>query len=105
MSRVAASTGRTDTHEYLRTLGASTTVGRDELAVPSGRPIDKERWAAAIDTVGSETLATVLRQTRYRGAVAACGLAGGTDLPTTVLPFILRNVGLLGIDSVQCLNL
>ena len=65
-------------------------------------PLEKERWLAAVDTVGSETLATVLRQTRYRGAVAACGLAGGSDLPTTVLPFILRNVSLLGVDSVSC---
>jgi acrylyl-CoA reductase (NADPH) len=99
--RVAASTGRTETHDYLRGLGASTIVDRKDLSEP-GRPLDKERWAAAVDTVGSQTLATVLAQTRYRGAVAACGLAGGSDLPTTVLPFILRNVSLLGIDSVMC---
>ncbi len=100
--RVAASTGRPETAEYLRSLGASTIVERSELAVDGQRPLEKERWAGAVDTVGSTTLGTVLRQTRYRGAVAACGLAGGNDLPTTVLPFILRNVALLGIDSVQC---
>jgi acrylyl-CoA reductase (NADPH) len=100
--QVAASTGRAETHDYLRSLGASVIVGRDELSVASGRPLDKERWLGAVDSVGSETLASVLRQTRYRGAVAACGLAGGSDLPTTVLPFILRNVSLLGVDSVAC---
>lgn len=99
--RVAASTGRPETHDYLRSLGAQTLMDRAELAAP-GRPLGKERWLAAVDTVGSQTLATVLSQTRYRGAVAACGLAGGTDLPTTVLPFILRNVALLGVDSVSC---
>lgn len=99
--RVAASTGRTETHDYLRTLGATTLVDRGDLSSPS-RPLDKERWVGAVDTVGSTTLATVLAQTRYRGAVAACGLAGGNDLPTTVLPFILRNVALLGVDSVSC---
>lgn len=99
--RVAASTGRTETHDYLRSLGASSIVDRSDLAT-AGRPLDKERWAGGVDTVGSQTLATVLAQTRYRGAVAACGLAGGTDLPTTVLPFILRNVALLGVDSVSC---
>jgi acrylyl-CoA reductase (NADPH) len=98
---VAASTGRAETHDYLRSLGAATIVDRAELAT-AGRPLDKERWAGGIDTVGSQTLATVLAQTRYRGAVAACGLAGGNDLPTTVLPFILRNVALLGVDSVSC---
>jgi len=98
---VAASTGRAETHDYLRSLGAASIVDRDELAT-AGRPLDKERWLGGVDTVGSQTLATVLAQTRYRGAVAACGLAGGNDLPTTVLPFILRNVSLLGIDSVMC---
>ena len=99
--RVAASTGRPEVHDYLRSLGATSIVDRQELAT-AGRPLDKERWAAAIDTVGSQTLATVLAQTRARGAVAACGLAGGNDLPATVLPFILRNVSLLGVESVQC---
>lgn len=98
--RVAASTGRADTHDYLRTLGASTIIERSELEA-AGRPLSTERWAAAVDTVGSQTLATVLSQTVYGGAVAACGLAGGSDLPTTVLPFILRNVSLLGVDSVM----
>ena len=98
---VAASTGRAETHDYLRSLGAASIVDREELAT-AGRPLDKERWLGGVDTVGSQTLATVLAQTRYRGAVAACGLAGGNDLPTTVLPFILRNVSLLGIDSVMC---
>jgi putative YhdH/YhfP family quinone oxidoreductase len=99
--KVAASTGREETHDYLRSLGASTILDRSELAA-AGRPLDKERWAAGIDTVGSQTLATVLAQTQYGGAVAACGLAGGNDLPTTVLPFILRGVSLLGVDSVMC---
>ncbi|MGI8756159.1 MAG: MDR family oxidoreductase [Acidimicrobiales bacterium] len=98
---VAASTGRTETHDYLRNLGASSIIDRSDLA-EAGRPLGKERWAGGVDTVGSQTLVTVLSQTRYRGAVAACGLAGGTDLPTTVLPFILRNVALLGVDSVMC---
>ncbi len=98
---VAASTGRTETHEFLRSLGAGTIVDRAELAVPPARPLESERWAAAVDVVGGETLGTVLRQTSYRGSVAACGLAGGTDLPTTVLPFILRGVKLLGVDSVS----
>jgi putative YhdH/YhfP family quinone oxidoreductase len=98
---VAASTGRTDTHDHLRSLGATTIVDRDELAT-AGRPLDRERWSGGVDTVGSQTLATVLAQTRYRGGVAACGLVGGNDLPTTVLPFILRNVALLGVDSVSC---
>jgi acrylyl-CoA reductase (NADPH) len=98
---VTASTGRSETHDYLRGLGASNIVDRAELAT-AGRPFDKERWAGGVDTVGSQTLATVLAQARYGAAVAACGLAGGNDLPTTVLPFILRGVSLLGIDSVQC---
>jgi len=99
--RVAAATGRPEIADYLRSLGATSIIGREELSGESGRPLEKERWAAAIDTVGSQTLATVLAQTAYRGAVAACGLAGGSDLPTTVFPFILRNVRLLGVDSVS----
>ncbi len=99
--KVAASTGRQETHDFLKGLGASTIIDRAELAT-AGKPFDKERWAGAVDTVGSQTLATVLAQTRYGGAVAACGLAGGNDLPTTVLPFILRGVSLLGVDSVMC---
>lgn len=100
--QVTASTGRPETHDHLRALGATSFVDRADLSAESKKPLDKERWAAAIDTVGSTTLASVLSQVRYRGAVAACGLAGGNDLPTTVLPFILRNVALLGVDSVQC---
>jgi acrylyl-CoA reductase (NADPH) len=92
---VTAATGRPEIHDYLRSLGATGFVGRDELAAPSKRPLEKERWAAGVDSVGSTTLATLLRQTRYGGAVAACGLAGGSDLPATVLPFILRGVSLL----------
>ncbi len=100
--RVAASTGRSETHDYLHRLGAAEIIDRAELATASGRPLDSERWAAGVDVVGGETLAAVLRQTRYLGSVAACGLAGGTELPTTVLPFILRGVKLLGVDSVSC---
>ncbi|MDX6741464.1 MDR family oxidoreductase [Actinocorallia sp. A-T 12471] len=99
--RVAASTGRPELHDYLRGLGATTLVDRADLAT-AGRPLDKERWAGAIDGVGGQTLATVLAQTGYGGSVAACGLVGGNDLPATVLPFILRGVSLLGIDSVRC---
>jgi len=99
--RVIASTGRASETGYLKELGAAEIVERAELAAP-GRPLGKERWAAAIDSVGSQTLANALSQTRYGGVVAACGLAGGMDLPATVAPFILRGVTLAGIDSVQC---
>jgi putative YhdH/YhfP family quinone oxidoreductase len=99
--RVAASTGRPETHDFLRSLGAKTIIDRAELSAAGGRPLDRQRWVGAIDTVGSQTLANVLSQTVYGGSVAACGLVGGNDLPTTVLPFILRNVSLLGVDSVQ----
>jgi acrylyl-CoA reductase (NADPH) len=97
---VIASTGRPGEADYLKALGAVQVIARAELAGPV-RPLAKERWAAGIDTVGSATLANVLSMTRYGGAVAACGLAGGIDLPTTVAPFILRGVSLLGIDSVM----
>lgn len=97
---VIASTGRTSEEEYLKGLGAAEIIDRAELSEP-GRPLGKERWAAAIDSVGSHTLANLLAQTMYGGAVAACGLAQGFDLPTTVMPFILRGVSLLGIDSVM----
>jgi putative YhdH/YhfP family quinone oxidoreductase len=100
--RVAASTGRPDQHDYLRSLGASSIVERAELAHAPGRPLESARWAGGIDPVGSTTLATVLRQARYGTAVAACGLAGGDDLPVTVHPFIIRGVRLLGVDSVLC---
>jgi acrylyl-CoA reductase (NADPH) len=99
---VAASTGRPETHDYLKSLGAASFVDRAELAKPPARPLDSERWASAIDSVGSTTLATVLTQMKYRGSVAACGLAGGSDLPSSVIPFLLRGVKLLGIDSVLC---
>ncbi len=98
---VAASTGRPQEAEYLKALGATEIIARKDLSGPA-RPLGKERWAAGIDSVGSTTLANVLSMTRYGGAVAACGLAGGMDLPTSVAPFILRGVSLLGIDSVMC---
>ena len=98
--QVTASTGRPQEADYLKGLGATEIIERKELAGPA-KPLGKERWAGGIDTVGSTTLANVLSMTRYRGAVAACGLAGGMDLPTSVAPFILRNVSLLGIDSVM----
>jgi acrylyl-CoA reductase (NADPH) len=98
---VIASTGRPEEADYLKALGASEIVPRAELSVPP-KPLAKERWAGAIDSVGSTTLANALSMTRYGGAVAACGLAGGMDLPGSVAPFILRGVSLLGIDSVQC---
>jgi acrylyl-CoA reductase (NADPH) len=98
---VAASTGRTEEASYLKSLGASEIINRSKLT-GSPRPLAKERWAGGIDAVGSTTLANVLSMTRYGGAVAACGLAGGMDLPTTVAPFILRGVSLIGIDSVMC---
>ena len=97
---VTAVTGKADAAQFLQTLGATACINRDELARKS-KPLEKETWAAAVDTVGSTTLATVLAQTRYEGIVAACGLAGGFDLPTTVMPFILRGVTLRGIDSVM----
>jgi acrylyl-CoA reductase (NADPH) len=100
--QVTASTGRASTHDYLRGLGVSGFIDRSELAKKPERPLDSERWAGAIDAVGSTTLATILTQLKYRGTVAACGLAGGNDLPTTVIPFLLRGVKLVGIDSVMC---
>ena len=100
--RVVASTGRPETHAYLQQLGAVSFIDRAELAKKPERPLDRERWAGAIDAVGGTTLATVLTQLRYCASVASCGLAGGSDLPTTVIPFLLRGVNLLGIDSVMC---
>ncbi|MEP7351900.1 MAG: MDR family oxidoreductase [Acidobacteriota bacterium] len=97
--KVAASTGRPEYHDYLRDLGATSILDRAELQAPSKRPLDSERWAAAIDSVGGDTLAAVLRSVFAHGSVAACGLAGGAALNTTVFPFILRGVNLLGIDS------
>ena len=98
---VIASTGRPEEADYLKGLGASDIVERKELS-EKGRPLGKERWAAGVDSVGSHTLANLLAQTKYAGAVAACGLAQGMDLPATVAPFILRGVSLLGVDSVMC---
>ena len=99
--RVAASTGRAETHAYLRELGATTIIDRNELTDTS-KPLLAERWIGAIDSVGSTTLAHVLSEMKYHGVVAACGLAGGADLPGTVIPFLLRGVRLIGIDSVMC---
>jgi acrylyl-CoA reductase (NADPH) len=98
---VIASTGRMQEADYLKGLGAASVIDRAELSAKP-KPLAKERFAAGIDTVGSTTLANALSMTRYGGAVAACGLAGGIDLPTSVAPFILRGVSLLGIDSVMC---
>ena len=98
--QVTASTGRPEEADYLKKLGASEIIERNELAGPA-KPLAKERFAGGVDAVGSTTLANVLSMTRYGGAVAACGLAGGMDLPTSVAPFILRGVSLLGIDSVM----
>ncbi|NQW12202.1 MAG: oxidoreductase [Alphaproteobacteria bacterium] len=99
---VAASTGRASTHDYLKGLGAAVLVDRAELAEVPSRPLAKERFQAAIDNVGGTTLANLLTQIAYGGSVAAVGLAGGSELNTTVLPFLLRGVNLLGIDSVMC---
>jgi acrylyl-CoA reductase (NADPH) len=98
---VIASTGRVSETDYLKGLGAAEVIDRAELSGPA-KPLAKERWAGGIDSVGSTTLANVLSMTKYAGAVAACGLAAGMDLPTSVAPFILRGVCLLGIDSVMC---
>jgi acrylyl-CoA reductase (NADPH) len=99
--QVIASTGRPQEAGYLKELGAAEVIDRAELSGPV-KALAKERWAGGIDSVGSNTLANMLSMTRYGGAVAACGLAGGMDLPTSVAPFILRGVSCLGIDSVQC---
>lgn len=99
--QVAAVTGRPQEADYLKSLGAATVLDRAEFA-SAGKPLAKERWAGAVDTVGSHTLANVCASTKYRGTVAACGLAGGMDLPATVAPFILRGVTLAGVDSVMC---
>ena len=98
---VIAVTGRTSEKDYLEALGASEIIDRSELSGP-GKPLAKERWTAGVDAVGSHTLANLLSMTRYGGAIAACGLAQGMDLPASVAPFILRGVSLLGVDSVMC---
>jgi acrylyl-CoA reductase (NADPH) len=98
--RVVASTGRAELGDYLRSLGASDIIDRTTLSIPSKRPLDSERWAGAVDSVGGETLAAIVRALVANGSVAACGVAGGAALNTTVYPFILRGVNLLGINSV-----
>ena len=98
---VVASYGEESEQDYLRSLGASSFISREELA-GAGKPLQKERWAGVVDSVGSHTLVNAIAQTKYRGAVTACGLAQGADLPGTVMPFILRGITLLGIDSVMC---
>jgi acrylyl-CoA reductase (NADPH) len=99
--QVIASTGRASEADYLKSLGAAEVIDRNELSGPA-KPLAKERWAGGVDSVGSNTLANLLSMTRYGGAIAACGLAAGMDLPSSVAPFILRGVCLLGIDSVMC---
>jgi acrylyl-CoA reductase (NADPH) len=100
--QVVASTGRADTHDYLKSLGATAVIDRSAFAEAAKRPLEGERWAGCIDSVGGNTLARVLAQMRYAGSVAAVGLAGGSKLEHTVIPFLLRGVNLLGIDSVMC---
>ncbi len=102
--RVTASTGRAALGDYLRGLGAAEVIDRQVLSAPSAKPLEKERWGGAVDTVGGTTLGGIIRQLRANASVAACGLAGGTELATTVLPFILRGVNLLGINSVEVAN-
>lgn len=99
--KVVAATGRTETHAYLKELGAHDILDRNVLSA-SGKPMEKERWGAAVDTVGGDTLAGVIRSMAYNSSIAACGNAGGIALNTTVLPFILRGVNLLGVESVVC---
>ena len=99
---VTAMTGRAEQADYLKSLGAKAVIDRAEFANGPGKPMDSVRWAGAVDTVGGKVLAAVLTQVAYGGSVAACGNAGGVDVPTSVLPFILRSVNLLGIDSVMC---
>jgi len=99
--KVVASTGRPGEADYLKSLGAGEVIDRNTLS-EAGKPLQKERWAGVVDTVGSHTLANACAQTRYRGVVAACGLAQGMDFPATVAPFILRGVKLIGVDSVMC---
>jgi acrylyl-CoA reductase (NADPH) len=100
--RPVASSGRAELRGYLEGLGATEVVDRSMFSTAPARPLDRERWDGAIDAVGGATLATILTQLKYRASVAACGLAGGSDLPASVIPFLLRGVNLLGIDSVMC---
>jgi acrylyl-CoA reductase (NADPH) len=98
---VVASTGKDDQEEWLNDLGAAEVISRDETSAEGERPLEKQRWAAVVDPVGGAATAYALRTTRYGGAVATSGLVGGTGLETTVMPFILRDVSLLGVDSVN----
>ncbi|HEY1796848.1 MAG TPA: MDR family oxidoreductase [Stellaceae bacterium] len=100
--QVVASTGRPEQGDYLKALGAAELIDRASLSEKPTRPLDRERWAGAVDAVGGNTLATLLTQLKYMASAASCGLAGGSDLPSTVIPFLLRGVNLLGIDSVMC---
>jgi acrylyl-CoA reductase (NADPH) len=100
--RVVAASGKEHERDFLRSLGAAEVISRDELLQGNERPLMKERWAGAVDVVGGTALAAILKGTRYGGTVTCCGLVGSTELPVSVFPFILRGVGLLGIDSVQC---
>ena len=102
---VVAATGKIKSYQWLKQLGANTIIHRDEINDKSGKSLLKQRWAGAVDTVGGNTLATVLKSTQYNGCVAACGLVGGAELPINVYPFILRGVRLIGIDSVECSSL
>jgi putative YhdH/YhfP family quinone oxidoreductase len=99
---VAASTGKASEHTYLKELGASKILSREEVSAQSDNPLEAELWAGAVDPVGADTTGYLLRTTRYGGSVATCGLTGGFAINTTVMPFIIRGVNLLGIDSVQC---
>ncbi len=99
---VVASTGKSSEHDYLRELGASEIISREETSAESNRPLEKERWAGSLDSVGGNTLAYLIRTTKYAGSIAAYGNTGGLNLNTTVFPFILRAINLLGIDSVNC---
>ena len=99
---MAASTGQESEHAYLKALGADDILTRAETSAESSRPMEKDRWAGSVDAVGGATLAYLLRTTSYGGSIAACGNTGGANVNTTVFPFILRGVNLLGIDSVNC---
>ena len=98
---ICASTGRSEHHQYIKSLGANRIIDRSELS-EKGKPLGKETWAAAVDSLGSHTLANICSSTKYGGVVTSCGLAQGFDFPSTVMPFILRGVVLVGIDSVYC---
>jgi acrylyl-CoA reductase (NADPH) len=100
--QVVCSTGREDTHDYLKSLGASEIIPRSAVATPSGRPLESEKWAGAIDSVGGQTLAAIMPMMMYHASIASCGLAGGAKFEATVVPFLLRGINILGIDSVLC---